>query len=783
MRVEVYSGVGVFLNSTTTDASGNYSFTIGSSGAFTIRVVSATADLGVGAVPEQTYEHNGVTGNGGSGALGGNNPVTDDTATAQGAGVGDTNVSITAAGLNITGVDFGLAYNLIVNTNNAGQGSLRQFLLNANAIPGANSSQFNIPTTDPNFNTVIANGFTIQPASALPVLTDNSTSLDGATQEANRGDQRAGLPDIVIDGLLAGTDAYGLHIQSSNNTIRSLDIRRFNNGQPAGAGTGVVVDGSTGGGDSNTIRDNYLTLNSNTSSVVGAIAITGAADNNTFNANTLTGNFSDGLRFSDGASTGNAFTSNQVVSNADDGVKLVGSNITFSGNTVSNNGAVNPASCGVEVAGVTGGTIANNTISNNGSEGGVCIVATANTGNTVGPNNTISGNAGPGIRTETGVAGILTNRFTQNQISGNGDVGIDLNDDGVTANDAGDGDAGPNDYLNFPVIYSVSLSSGNVTLTGEARPGATLEFFEAAADPTGYGEGQTFIGSAAEGSGSDSNSAAGTVDATANQFTFTFSAGSLASGDDVTATATDASGNTSEFSLNAGALDRVTSGLQALYTFEEGGGSVVNDVSGVGSPLNLTIGNPANTSWTAGYLTVNASTIIQSGASATKVNNACVSANEITVEAWIRPSSTAQGGGGIVPRIVSISTDTSNRNIALVHGDQTLTALYSGRLRTTSTDNNGAPNINTPDGSLTTSLTHVVYTRDSAGNANLYINDAVSATGTIGGNLSNWNTAYLLALANEFSMDRPWLGEYHLVAIYCRALSAGEVNQNYTAGP
>jgi len=85
-----------------------------------------------------------------------------------------------------------------------------------------------------------------------------------------------------------------------------------------------------------------------------------------------------------------------------------------------------------------------------------------------------------------------------------------------------------------------------------------VEFFEAAADPSGYGEGQTLVGSAVEGSGADSNSAVGTVDATARQFTFTFPVGSLVAGDPVTGTATDATNNTSEFALNVAAADGAT---------------------------------------------------------------------------------------------------------------------------------------------------------------------------------------------------------------------------------
>lgn len=54
------------------------------------------------------------------------------------------------------------------------------------------------------------------------------------------------------------------------------------------------------------------------------------------------------------------------------------------------------------------------------------------------------------------------------------------------------------------------------------------------------------------------------------------------------------------FSVQAQLDDRATANLVALYTFQEGSGNIVQDVSGVGTPLNLTIGTPNNTTWLAG---------------------------------------------------------------------------------------------------------------------------------------------------------------------------------------
>ena len=45
-----------------------------------------------------------------------------------------TNVTVSAS--NVTDVDFGYSFDVIVNTNNSGQGSLRQFITNANTLGG-----------------------------------------------------------------------------------------------------------------------------------------------------------------------------------------------------------------------------------------------------------------------------------------------------------------------------------------------------------------------------------------------------------------------------------------------------------------------------------------------------------------------------------------------------------------------------------------------------------------------------------------------------------------------
>jgi hypothetical protein len=89
---------------------------------------------------------------------------------------------------------------------------------------------------------------------------------------------------------------------------------------------------------------------------------------------------------------------------------------------------------------------------------------------------------------------------------------------------------------------------------------------------------------------------------------------------------------------------RVTANLQALYTFDEGGGLLINDVSGVGAPMDLTIDNQYAVTWAADGLTLNSATVIDSRGPATKFINAARATNALTIEAWVTPANITQDG-------------------------------------------------------------------------------------------------------------------------------------------
>ncbi|MDY6877155.1 MAG: pre-peptidase C-terminal domain-containing protein [Chloroflexota bacterium] len=225
---------------------------------------------------------------------------------------------------------------------------------------------------------------------------------------------------------------------------------------------------------------------------------------------------------------------------------------------------------------------------------------------------------------------------------------------------------------------------------------------------------------------------------------------------------------------------RVTSGLQLLYTFEEGSGTTVYDVSGVEPLLHLTVEDEAAVDWVpGGGLSINSSTIVASASAATKVIDACKGSNEVSIEAWVKPANATQGPGSPV-RIVTLSDPADGahkRNFTLGQEEST----YDVRLRTTATDDNGIPSL--AAGTVNTEeLSHVVYTRDASGVARFYVDGVdVGSRDDITGDFSNWSDDFRFALANEFDVDRTWLGELRLVSVYDRALSPAEVTQNFEA--
>ena len=106
------------------------------------------------------------------------------------------------------------------------------------------------------------------------------------------------------------------------------------------------------------------------------------------------------------------------------------------------------------------------------------------------------------IVNSTGGGPESTNTILYNAIFSNGDLGIDLDQDGVTFNDFLDPDTGPHSLQNFPQIQLASSNGVSTFIQAAmfdtiANEDYRVQFFSSpACDPSGFGEGKLFLGEA-----------------------------------------------------------------------------------------------------------------------------------------------------------------------------------------------------------------------------------------------------------------------------------------------
>jgi hypothetical protein len=168
-------------------------------------------------------------------------------------------------------------------------------------------------------------------------------------------------------------------------------------------------------------------------------------------------------------------------------------------------------------------------------------------------------------------------------------LGIDLTnqfkfppDDGVTPNDS-QGHGAPNDpnnFQNFPVLTAAMPDNGKTDISGLLRSSPNsafrIEFFANDADPAGgISEGQQFLGFVNV-----------TTDANGNAMVGTALNVPVAIGRTVTATATDAVGNTSEFSAAIPVLTAPQRFVRALFLDELGRSGDLSNPNDAGAWVN-----------------------------------------------------------------------------------------------------------------------------------------------------------------------------------------------------
>lgn len=390
----------------------------------------------------------------------------------------------------------------------------------------------------------IQGGFLQGSNPAIVYTLDVSGSTSRGFSGSSVGDVNSdGRSDTILDAELAGFIAFTQEVLSSSSGSNAIiGIVAFGS---RGVGldmdpsvTGIQLSTTAGADkDGNGTSDVIDTLRSIKFSHAGAGGGTSfvegiAASTATFQAMNLTGSSSANLVFvSDGAgnASGIDFSGLDAL-----GVKRqavgIGSGASLIGLQTIDPNASRASSTN---------EFTNQLLNILGSGGGGTIPSTnIQIGGTVaGSENIIAHNAGIGIS-----VGTLDNPILGNSIHSNGQLGIDLLPRGVNSNDAGDTDRGPNNGTNFPTINDVTLSATGIRVDGflGAAPNTAYRieaFGSATADSSGYGQGERFL--------STFNV---TTDASGRA---TFREDIPTSLTDIrflSMTATDPSGNTSEFS-------------------------------------------------------------------------------------------------------------------------------------------------------------------------------------------------------------------------------------------
>lgn len=369
------------------------------------------------------------------------------------------------------------------------------------------------------------------------------TNADGVSDTAERN---------VVSGNLSG--GVGIVEQGTNRNI------------VAGNYIGTSASGDAAIGNANRGVDVFLGAKQ---SRVGTNA---DGVNDASERNVISGNGWEGVSVSDSGTTETLVAGNFIGTDATGAIKLPNARsgvIVWDGATLTNVGGASAA--------------ARNLVSGNTLHGvhvtGAATSQTTVVGNWIGLDATGAsdlGNAGHGILIEQGgkqttIGGLappLANQIAFNTLNGvtilsaeanrnailrnaiysNLGLGIDLGGSGATSNDADDSDAGPNNLQNHPLLVSAGLIGQTLTMRFSVPSAATsaayplrIEFFRA--DAQGQ-EGQAFLGFVDYGTASENAEISASF----------FSAAFIADGDKIVATATDAAGNTSEFSLPIAAV-------------------------------------------------------------------------------------------------------------------------------------------------------------------------------------------------------------------------------------
>ncbi len=385
--------------------------------------------------------------------------------------------------------------------------------------PAPNTIDFDIPTTDPGYDST-AITWTIAPTSPLPPISA-LTTIDGFSQPSPFSPYSYG---IMLDGASAGPDSDGLDLTANGTSVLSISIDDF-------SGDGLKIESSD-----NTVQDVYLgvdpAFNAALPDGVGMV-ITGAdnligtnGQDGTFldglDGNTMAGNLGPGIWLSGPGATDNVIAGNFMCCfpNGQAGVLIdggasdnwIGVNTVYGAESADDaNYIANNEGAGIEISGAntTTNVVAGNTIESNGTDG--VLIDNGASGNWVGVNsvhgsenalqlNVISGNTDDGVEitgmdtTGNVVAGDYIGTDVTGTIAVPNSAGVEI-DGGASGNLIGSNGDGVDDLLERNII------SGNL-LTGVWITGGGTEHNVVAGNFIGttvtgniaLGNGSTYVG-------------------------------------------------------------------------------------------------------------------------------------------------------------------------------------------------------------------------------------------------------------------------------------------------
>jgi hypothetical protein len=444
-----------------------------------------------------------------------------------------------------------------------------------------------------------------------------------------------------IQGNFIGIDVTGTNAIADNPQSRGIDASDCANvliGGTTPAVRNVISDNGNGiyfgdGANSNAVKGNLIGTNKVGTSAVPnntGVGMTGSGNviggSEAGAGNVISANTGNGVSTSSNGSGGNTIAGNLIgtdasgaapLGNGYSGIDIYGSNNMIGGTSPGARNVISANSSGVSMRGYAPENYAPSGNVIQGNYIGTDITGQLDFGNeyagvvVMGPNMVGGASVPEGNRIAFNKVGVIVDRsddkeeetataVLSNSIYSNDELGIDLRTgpqtEGVTPNDGFfDLDTGPNGYQNFPVLATATSAAGQTAVAGSLKSKAnttyTIQFFsDDVCDPTGHGEGETFLGSTQVTTDADG----------AAPINVTLPA-SVPAGHWVTATATDPLNKTSEFSLS-----RQVSAEQQQHALSVGDVAVAEGNSGqTDAVFNVTLSPSSNLPVSVNYATAN----------------------------------------------------------------------------------------------------------------------------------------------------------------------------------